>query len=195
MAQQTESGPKEVYSSGPSFGANQRSDYVPSDEVCIIGRSHSVWGLVPSMVSVFCVALASTAAQARDGAHDFDFSIGLWHVAIHRTPDPFAAPGETYEMSGSINVQTIWGGKAHIEEMEVDGPKGHWEGLNLFCITHRLSGGARHTRLVERGKPNHRNRKLRKGRRRIIRAGLPRRSCHPNQSSLFQCDKRLVSLR
>jgi hypothetical protein len=30
-------------------------------------------------------------------------------------------------------VRKIWGGRANLEELEVDGPKGHWEGLNL-CL-------------------------------------------------------------
>ncbi|MGI8772056.1 MAG: hypothetical protein ACR2JE_11535, partial [Acidobacteriaceae bacterium] len=29
-------------------------------------------------------------------------------------------------------MRKIWGGRAQLEEIEADGPNGHWEGLTLF---------------------------------------------------------------
>jgi hypothetical protein len=67
-----------------------------------------------------------------DGQHDFDFNIGVWTTHIERTVDPFAAKSDTLELSGTVTVRKVWDGKAELEEIEADGPKGHWEGLTLF---------------------------------------------------------------
>ena len=31
-----------------------------------------------------------------------------------------------------MTVRKVWDSKAELEEIEADGPKGHWEGLTLF---------------------------------------------------------------
>jgi hypothetical protein len=72
------------------------------------------------------------ASAAHDGQHDFDFNIGVWHTHIQRTLDPFASSPESIELYGTVTVRKVWGGKAELEEIETDGPKGHWEGLTLF---------------------------------------------------------------
>jgi len=68
----------------------------------------------------------------RDGSHDFDFNIGVWHTHIHRILDPFAASKQSIDLDGTVTVRPVWGGRAQLEEIEADGPKGHWEGLSLF---------------------------------------------------------------
>ena len=75
---------------------------------------------------------ADNPAALRDGAHDFDFDVGTWHTHIRRSLDPFAANPGSIELDGTVNVREVWGGKAQLEEIEVDGPKGHWEGLSLL---------------------------------------------------------------
>ena len=80
-------------------------------------------------------ALAQAAQQPatmRDGQHDFDFNIGVWHTHIRRIPDPFSDPGTSVELNGTVTVRKVWGGRAQMEEIEADGPKGHWEGLTTF---------------------------------------------------------------
>lgn len=67
-----------------------------------------------------------------DAQHDFDFNIGVWHTHIKRTLDPFASSSESVELNGTVTVRKVWDGKAELEEIEADGPKGHWEGLTLF---------------------------------------------------------------
>ncbi len=74
------------------------------------------------------------SSQAVPGAHDVDFGFGTWHTHIQRTIDPFSDEPNSFEMDGTKNVRRVWGGKANLEELEVDGPKGHWEGLNLFLF-------------------------------------------------------------
>ncbi len=36
------------------------------------------------------------------------------------------------KLEGTVTVRKVWGGRAALEEIEADGPKGHWEGLSLF---------------------------------------------------------------
>ena len=77
-------------------------------------------------------ALAGAPAPAHDGQHDFDFDVGTWHTHITRSLDPFASGSGSMQLDGTISVRKVWGGKAQLEEIEVDGPKGHWEGLSLL---------------------------------------------------------------
>jgi hypothetical protein len=67
-----------------------------------------------------------------DGQHDFDFNIGVWHTHIKRILDPFASTSESVELNGTVTVRKVWDGKAELEEIEADGPKGHWQALTLF---------------------------------------------------------------
>ncbi|HZR55315.1 MAG TPA: hypothetical protein VFA74_00460 [Terriglobales bacterium] len=72
------------------------------------------------------------AKAERDGSHDFDFNTGVWHTQIRRVLDPFSASSEVIELNGTVTIRPVWGGRAKLEEIEADGPKGHWEGLSLF---------------------------------------------------------------
>jgi hypothetical protein len=86
-------------------------------------------------VSYPCISLSQTATPTpavHDGQHDFDFNIGVWHTLIRRVLDPFAGNSESVELNGTVTVRKVWGGKAELEEIEADGPKGHWEALTLF---------------------------------------------------------------
>ena len=74
----------------------------------------------------------ASAAAGRDGSHDFDFNIGTWHTHITLSTDPFTSGSPSMELDGTVTVRKVWGGKAELEEIEADGPKGHWEGLTLF---------------------------------------------------------------
>jgi len=92
------------------------------------------------LCAALLLALSPLAAQAadapapavRDGQHDFDFDIGTWHTHITRVLDPFTRGSGSMELDGTISVRKVWDGKAQLEEIEVDGPKGHWEGLSLL---------------------------------------------------------------
>lgn len=88
------------------------------------------------MLAWLCLApVATVQAQdtaARDGQHDFDFNIGVWRTHIRRIPDPYGAPDKTVELNGTVSVRKVWKGRAQLEEIEADGPNGHWEGMTLF---------------------------------------------------------------
>jgi hypothetical protein len=88
-------------------------------------------------VIYFAVSMQPSFADApptiqSDGHHDFDFNRGVWHTHIKRVLDPFSASSDTMELNGTVTVREVWGGKGQLEEIEADGPKGHWEGLTIF---------------------------------------------------------------
>jgi hypothetical protein len=75
---------------------------------------------------------ASAADAAPDGQHDFDFDIGVWRTHIRRTLDPLSGGTHSIELDGTVTVRKVWDGRAELEEIETDGPNGHWEGMTLF---------------------------------------------------------------
>jgi hypothetical protein len=75
---------------------------------------------------------AAAAPTARDGQHDFDFNTGVWHTHIRRILDPLSGATHSIELNGTVTVRKVWDGRALLEEIETDGPNGHWEGLSLF---------------------------------------------------------------
>ncbi len=77
-------------------------------------------------------AAAPAAAAVRDGQHDFDFNIGVWKTHIRRVLEPLSGSPDSVEMNGTVTVRKVWDGRAQLEEIEADGPKGHWEGTTLF---------------------------------------------------------------
>ena len=82
------------------------------------------------------VSALGEAAQppqaVRDGQHDFDFNFGTWKTHIKRVLDPFSASSKSIELEGTVTVRKVWDGRAQLEEIETDGPNGHWEGMTLF---------------------------------------------------------------
>ena len=77
--------------------------------------------------------VSSTPRQTstgHDGQHNFDFEIGTWKTHLWRLVDPLAGT-KWVEYEGTSVVRKIWSGRANLVELEVDGPTGHIEGLNL----------------------------------------------------------------
>jgi hypothetical protein len=79
-----------------------------------------------------CLSLSARAEPPRDGSHDFDFARGTWHTHVTRVLDPFAGGTHTVTMDGTKTARSVWGGRAWLEEIEADGPDGHWEGATFF---------------------------------------------------------------
>lgn len=77
------------------------------------------------------LALAAAAAIGADDAHGFDAEIGRWHTELRRLTHPLSGSNEWVRYSGTTTVSPVWGGKANLAELEVDGPAGHIEGMSM----------------------------------------------------------------
>jgi len=75
--------------------------------------------------------LSSAAVGTHDGSHDFDFEIGRWKTSVKRLANPLSGSTSWVAYEGVTTVRPIWGGRANLVELEMDGPKGHFRGLNL----------------------------------------------------------------
>ena len=91
-------------------------------------------------------SLAGQASQPidslRDGQHDFDFNFGNWHTHIQRLLNVFTDSSSWVELNGTVKVRKVWNGRAQLEEIEADGPLGHFEGTTLFLynpVSHEWS--------------------------------------------------------
>jgi hypothetical protein len=96
-------------------------------------------GLLIAVLGCICPAAPPHAADrtsgpgaSQDGQHDFDFNFGVWKTHIKRILNPLSGSTESMELNGTVTVRKVWGGRAQLEEIEADGPRGHWEGLTLF---------------------------------------------------------------
>jgi len=82
-------------------------------------------------------APATSATQQQssalwDGQHDFDFNLGHWNTHIKRLLKPLTGSSTWTELNGTVVIRKVWDGRAEIEEIEADGPSGHFEGMTLF---------------------------------------------------------------
>ncbi len=96
-------------------------------------------GLLVTLLPLHGLAQQNTSNYApepprmeRDGQHDFDFNVGVWKTHIKRILNPLSGSTESMELNGTVTVRKVWGGRAQLEEIEANGPKGHWQALTLF---------------------------------------------------------------
>ena len=80
---------------------------------------------------ILCTAQAS-GIPAHDGQHDFDFNVGTWRTHIKRLVQSRNGGDTWIAQDGTVVVEPIWNGRGELEQIEADGPTGHWEGLTLF---------------------------------------------------------------
>ena len=76
------------------------------------------------------VGLQTTTSE-RDGQHDFDFALGTWKAHLKRLEHPLTGSKTWVEFDGTFVARKVWDGRAIIEEVELDSPGGHIEGLTL----------------------------------------------------------------
>jgi len=74
----------------------------------------------------------ATDTTTRDGSHDFDFNLGTWKTHIRRLLKPLTGSNTWTDLNGTVVNKKVWNGRAQLEEIEADGPEGHFEGLTLF---------------------------------------------------------------
>src|SRR5215469_16557881 len=67
----------------------------------------------------------------RDGARDFDFYLGSWHVEHRRLQEPLRKSNAWYAFETSAVVRPLWGGKGNIDEFHGEMPSGTFEGMTL----------------------------------------------------------------
>jgi hypothetical protein len=95
-----------------------------------------MWRLLMRGVVIAAVlagsSMSARAEPPRDGSHDFDFARGVWHTHAIQVLDPFEGGTRTVTMDGTKTAKPVWNGRALLEEIEADGPDGHWEGATLF---------------------------------------------------------------
>jgi hypothetical protein len=99
------------------------------------------FGLAPPVNAADAPAQAPDMTVG-DGQHDFDFNVGVWRTHIKRILDPLSGPTRSIELDGTVTVRKVWDGRAELEEIEADGPDGHWQGLTLFLynpVAHQWS--------------------------------------------------------
>lgn len=92
-----------------------------------------------AILGVFCLlsnpTLAggvATTAVNRDGGHDFDFAVGAWKLHILRLAHPLTGSKTWVTMEGTKVLRTVWYGSAQLEQVEADGPNGHFESMGLM---------------------------------------------------------------
>ncbi|HEX3809187.1 MAG TPA: hypothetical protein VH000_05635 [Rhizomicrobium sp.] len=83
-----------------------------------------------------CLAAALLISPAladapRDGSHDFDWEYGNWTTHIHRLQHPLTGSTTWVDYDGTTTVHRFWDGKAHMVELDVNGPAGHIEGISV----------------------------------------------------------------
>src|SRR5580704_16098235 len=76
--------------------------------------------------------ITQQSSAERDGQHDFDFNFGTWKTHITRLQHPLTGSKTWIKLEGTVTVRPVWSGRAQLEEIEADGPNGHWEGMTLF---------------------------------------------------------------
>jgi len=91
-------------------------------------------GVLAGVVAGASAAEPSPSAKssaAEDGRHGFDFEFGEWKMELTRRVKPLSGSNEWVKYEGTSVVRKVWNGAANLGEIELDGPKGHIEGLSL----------------------------------------------------------------
>ncbi|SHL87779.1 hypothetical protein [Mucilaginibacter sp. OK098] len=75
---------------------------------------------------------AQQSTTPHNGQHDFDFNFGKWRTHIQSLQHPLSGSTTWAKLEGTVVVRKVWDGRASLEEIEADGPAGHFEGTTLF---------------------------------------------------------------
>lgn len=72
-----------------------------------------------------------SAADGRDGQHDFDLDIGTWRTELRRLLNPLTGSTTWVEYEGTTVVREVWDGRANLAELQARGASGDIEALSL----------------------------------------------------------------
>jgi predicted methyltransferase len=120
---------REVEAAGFAFDSESVILANPADPRTIKVFDNSIQGHTDQFILKF---RKPPTLALHDGQHDFDFNIGVWKTHIKRFVVGLEGGTQSIELNGTVTVRKVWDGRAQLEEIEADGPKGHWEGLSLF---------------------------------------------------------------
>jgi hypothetical protein len=74
-------------------------------------------------------ALAAQNATGHDGAHDFDFEVGTWNIAMKRLLHPLTGSTTWVAPAGYVHiVRKLWDGRAGVAELDANRPAPHFVG-------------------------------------------------------------------
>lgn len=86
----------------------------------------------PSQTDLGATKVGSqTTMSERDGQHDFDFALGAWKAHLKRLEHPLTGSNSWVEFYGTFVARKVWDGRATMEEVELDSPGAHIEGLTV----------------------------------------------------------------
>ena len=80
--------------------------------------------LVLAPLPALAVDTPVPAPVMHDGAHDFDFGIGVFKTHIKRLSHPLTGSTTWTEWNGTVSTRRLWGGKGQLEELDIGGPNG-----------------------------------------------------------------------
>ncbi len=86
---------------------------------------------VAAAVAAQSTTNAPAAADARSGAHDFDWEFGKWKTHLKRRLRPLTGSNEWVEYEGTTVVSEVMGGRANLVELDVQGTAGRIAGMSL----------------------------------------------------------------
>jgi len=76
------------------------------------------------------VCLQASAADVRDGQHDFDFAFGEWHTHVSRLLQPLTGSTTWIEYEGTHTVRPFWDGRANVGELRIAGSAGRIDAMS-----------------------------------------------------------------
>jgi hypothetical protein len=77
-------------------------------------------------------AAATAPPTVTDGQRDFDWELGTWRTSVQVLADPLSeTPDEWLQFDGTSDVRPLMDRRANVVELDVSGPSGRIEGMNL----------------------------------------------------------------
>jgi hypothetical protein len=74
---------------------------------------------------------AFPASAAQFGQRDFDPLVGSWNYRLKRRTNPLTGSTTWVDLTGTGTCYRLWGGRAQLDTIVVNGPSGRIEGLTL----------------------------------------------------------------
>lgn len=95
-------------------------------------RRMLVAGLSAVMLISMAVSGDATTAPVAGGQQDFDWELGKWRTSVQVLAEPLSdSADEWLQFTGTSDVRQLMDRRANVVELEVSGPTGRIEGLNL----------------------------------------------------------------